>query len=188
MCPPTEPLSRRPGSTRNPRKHKQTEHSTSKEHAYRRAVQGVGTRLHMRSSRGGNTPTQVQSKGWPTAPTADSAARAQGDVASSQSSVSPFTWKKCLRSKPRREETKDTICKAHEVGQEKAWHRLSEYLQQNQRTAHSCVGKCSGQPRATVTRDTTTPTKSRTPYESPQMSGLRQKRAPRTMSSKPGSH
>lgn len=41
-------------------------------------------------------------------------------MASSESSVSPFTGEKYLRSKPRREEAKGAICRAHEVGKEKA--------------------------------------------------------------------
>lgn len=39
---------------------------------------------------------------------------------SSESPVPPFTGEKCLRSNPRREEAKGTICRAHEVGKQKA--------------------------------------------------------------------
>lgn len=41
-------------------------------------------------------------------------------MASPESSISPLTGEKCLRSRPRREEAKGAICRAHEVGKEKA--------------------------------------------------------------------
>lgn len=58
MCPPTQGclLSRRPGSTRSPCKHKRTKHT-------------VPAR---------NTPVHLQSTWWHTAHTADSAGRVQG--------------------------------------------------------------------------------------------------------------
>lgn len=128
----------------------------------------------------------MQSKWGCIAHAADSAGRAQGDVASPESSISPLTGEKCLRSRPRREEAKGAICRAHEVGKEKA------------RTAfQSPYNKIKGQPTAVwasaqgnlvpLQRDAAGLTKGQGPYKSHQTAGLRQELAPRSMHGNPGS-
>lgn len=89
--------------------------------------QEQGTGLHMCSPSGGTQHTKLTQLGGH-----------KGDMVSPASSVSPFPGEKYLWSKPRREEAEGTICRAQEVGKEKAWYHL--------RTVPSCAGKRSGQP------------------------------------------